>query len=48
MRAGPGGNISDMEGPKQMQPDQAILEHKSKREIELAVAQEQAKLEDEG
>eukprot|EP00200_Dunaliella_tertiolecta_P013714 CAMPEP_0202393150 /NCGR_PEP_ID=MMETSP1127-20130417/92761_1 /ASSEMBLY_ACC=CAM_ASM_000462 /TAXON_ID=3047 /ORGANISM="Dunaliella tertiolecta, Strain CCMP1320" /LENGTH=257 /DNA_ID=CAMNT_0048995719 /DNA_START=1163 /DNA_END=1933 /DNA_ORIENTATION=- len=48
LRAQPGGNISDMEGPKQVQPDKSILEHKSKREIELAVAQEQAKLEDEG
>lgn len=47
MRATP-GNISDMEGPKQLQPDQSILEHKAKREIELAVAKEQAKLEDEG
>ena len=48
MRMMPGQSVSDMQGPKQTQPDKGILEHKAKREIELAVAQEQAKLEDEG
>jgi len=42
------GAIADMAGPAQPQPDKSILEHKSKRQVELAVAEEQAKLEDEG
>lgn len=48
MRAQPGGNISDMQGPKKARADPSILEHRAKREIELKVAEEQAKLEDEG
>lgn len=36
------------EGPRVKQPNKEILDHKKKREVELRVAQEQAKLEDEG
>ncbi len=35
-------------GPQVAKADPSILEHKAKREIELKVAEEQAKLEDEG
>jgi serine/arginine repetitive matrix protein 2 len=47
-RPGTGAPPDLKAGPKQIQPDRSILEHKAKREIELAVAEEQAKLEDEG
>lgn len=41
-------DLNDMKGPKVSKPDQSILEHRAKRELELKVAEEQAKLEDEG
>lgn len=35
-------------GPKKPKADPSILEHKAKREVELKVAEEQARLEDMG
>ena len=38
----------DDSGPVQRQPNKGILDHNRKREIELKIAKEQAKMEDEG
>ena len=48
MRTQPRDDLSEMDGPKKAKADPSILEHKAKREIELKVAEEQAKLEDQG
>ena len=47
MRAGR-QDLDELEGPKVAKADPSILEHRAKREIELKVAEEQAKLEDSG
>jgi serine/arginine repetitive matrix protein 2 len=43
-----GFDVKPDEGPRVRQPNKEILDHKKKREVELRVATEQAKLEDEG
>ncbi|KAL6757497.1 hypothetical protein V8C86DRAFT_2624162 [Haematococcus lacustris] len=52
LRGGPPARIqprADLDnGPKLLKADQTILEHNAKRVIELKIAEEQARLEDEG